>query len=579
MMPVHIKMMEKDSIQENQILSMLHMTKPVNVNNKYIIRGIKDTIYGYSVVPDTVPAVRKIINNGSTGLVTFYLPSSDTKYFKVTEEQIPRPSDDLKSLKQIIRTMESILANMANILRRISVEIDKDGNTFKQVSWIIDYGDTRYMFLCDIEKKSDDISMNITIYEFMRSKNMGRIYWDVIMRPIGNDVVVPVIKNGTALFVGLSDKEIVEDMTEYFSNFPIVDKRLIDAMYIGFKTIRNLTPEREEYRKLIYYNDFELELIRRVHQYHKISFCVCLIRHKQMEVNNRVSEDDLVEDFDNDFNDGGENHTIDIDKYPVISFTKREYQYVEKYADEQYLLDDNIPTNLCRYLTDPKYGYIFTEFLPNNRKLLIYVKMSESDPSFMGFHVAIYDDKSHLYKSSIIMRNINDYMGEKDNVVFLSGVMQSTDDGCKLEDSFDSILEEVHDRNVFDYDYMVNVLFKRYIGIMMVMKDNPQKVGVVTETKKKEREKDNKLYKPNKIVEEPDSEFVVRHIIMPINKARKIVSTSENDERREAIYTLESWQRKGHWRTYKDGHTIWIPETTCNRHMPVDKDKTVYLKL
>jgi hypothetical protein len=77
-----------------------------------------------------------------------------------------------------------------------------------------------------------------------------------------------------------------------------------------------------------------------------------------------------------------------------------------------------------------------------------------------------------------------------------------------------------------------------------------------------------------------ESNVIIRRILKDTKSAKAYIAEriSEGSPNRE--YTIESWDRVGHWRRKPHSEEkIWIEPTECHRHKELTTDKEIHIKL
>lgn len=256
-------------------------------------------------------------------------------------------------------------------------------------------------------------------------------------------------------------------------------------------------------------------------------------------------------------------------KNPLIDFNRRELNFIIKYCKESgYMVKGNIDNrfNLAQFIKESPYGDKFRFKIPgyadkefttscvlNEEKDLLRIFITHPIDNFIVFAFIDFINISNF--------NINDsYVSLNSSVLF-----KNTDD---FPNSKSAILDMIPDmfKNVELLMDAAQILIETFI----IINDKPERSRIVRCV-----EYSNNQRSPKDVT---DNNKIITRILKSTRDARKYVESmiSCNDVNRE--YVIESWKRKGHYRQNKNGNKVWIPETTCNRHLPLT-EKEICIKL
>ena len=107
------------------------------------------------------------------------------------------------------------------------------------------------------------------------------------------------------------------------------------------------------------------------------------------------------------------------------------------------------------------------------------------------------------------------------------------------------------------------------------MHDRPNRTKcIVAESLKSEKSASTNS---SKVSSHKEKEFLIRRILKTTSDAKDFIK-NKTGTRGPIEYSIESWPRKAHWRTYKSGKKTWISKTECVRHKELTK-KQIHIKL
>ena len=74
---------------------------------------------------------------------------------------------------------------------------------------------------------------------------------------------------------------------------------------------------------------------------------------------------------------------------------------------------------------------------------------------------------------------------------------------------------------------------------------------------------------------------VIRHIlkVIPNHSSNAEGEPTHRSRTKDVKYVIQSWVRKGYARTYKNGKTIYVPEHTCYRRIPITEVVQINIKM
>lgn len=256
---------------------------------------------------------------------------------------------------------------------------------------------------------------------------------------------------------------------------------------------------------------------------------------------------------------------------PIIMFTKRENQYVEKFMNSY--IGEHPTIDMHMLMSHMRYGSVFkvkNSELFNDKTVLVSCRYDESSTEiyildklpeniFAGVCFKIAKGKEF-----VIGHDITSYYE------FIANI------DSNLPSSVNDLIAQsiINDGYQHLYDCMVYI-----IGLLIVIHERPHRSKMIRNVKyTNETVIDDKGNK--QVIEKP---YVISRILRPAKEADDLLKNSpdvanERCHRRESNYVVAEWERIGHWRTLKSGKVVWIPGTVCHRRK-MNTEKPIYVKL
>ncbi len=258
-----------------------------------------------------------------------------------------------------------------------------------------------------------------------------------------------------------------------------------------------------------------------------------------------------------------------------INFSKKEWLYVTKYAKDTYNLynDFQIPIDMEHILANQRYGDVLNIDLFYNDTKYNFKSNIEIEDDHMVIRLKhIVDGIVFIISTYAIISN--EFTLRSNIIGFRTEAVVDKKFGfISPSDDTNTIFPDIFQ----DTDAMIKISTD-VIALLLIISDRPEKYTLITESKEVVGKKNH----DNKSKKSVKKEYIpIRHILKTKSSAKKYINDMNvsNGERAPSIYTIPEWDRIGHWRTYKDGHKTFIPETTCVRHKNVSEDKTIHIKL
>lgn len=267
---------------------------------------------------------------------------------------------------------------------------------------------------------------------------------------------------------------------------------------------------------------------------------------------------------------------------PLLKLTKNDYGFIGNCATEKGYMNDT-PYNFIPALTEARLGvdFIYPLSSENGHHYEIMATSKLYDDNCLDVYLAaIIPETYDMVVTELKFKDVNKFL-MKDSLYHLQTnfVMFTAH-----EWTYKSV-NEMRDTlpiALLDEDYIIDVTMM-YLSLLMVIKEQPTKYRMVNQVGQTDDEKNpedkNNVSKAKPIGVDDEGRPIIRRILMSKTRANNFVK-KQNQGRREPIYVLESWQRSGYDRRYKDGRVVHIAATTCHRHLPVsDIPRDVFIML
>lgn len=264
------------------------------------------------------------------------------------------------------------------------------------------------------------------------------------------------------------------------------------------------------------------------------------------------------------------------DQYPLIDIGHKELDFIMKYSITNGILggDDDKAVDLCRYISNMPYGDIFR----------FPVESNEYTGEIIG--TFILDEETYDLRMILIY----DIPGE-DMVIFSTIDYENIKEfnhirscrGCnttllvKRVDKIPSNLDilDIGIQKIFLDSGSIDRIVSSFIALYVILHDRPSRNRMVNCTQKILRTPKPQQRKKSK---KEEYDYVVTRILKTTQGAKKYVAEMNASGQIDREYTLESWPRKGYYRRTRGGGSVWIPPTTCHRHLALS-EKEIHIKL
>lgn len=263
--------------------------------------------------------------------------------------------------------------------------------------------------------------------------------------------------------------------------------------------------------------------------------------------------------------------------YPLIDLNVKELLFVKNYVKDKCMFGCEFDKgaksfNIIKYLMEVPYGKtwrypvmyddgtseeVITTFYIDTEtdSFRIYI-IREISPGIVAYSSVDYTNASHFHMSESVSRaNTSVMFTNIDNIV----------------PSVSSLREQLP-VYMTDNSMILNIV-SAILSLHIVIHDRPARTRIVNCTRRLTdgERKRNKKHKD-------DREFIVTRVLKTVVDAKEYVAKMTSEGYPDREYTLESWPRKGYYRRVPGGGRVWIPPTTCHRHLALS-EKEIHIKL
>lgn len=361
--------------------------------------------------------------------------------------------------------------------------------------------------------------------------------------------------------LGRKDREVDSDLKDIYSNGNTNDYR-ISLIYNTLLILLNSLGSNKEMTDPEY-TTTEIYFIRKIFQerlYGLYPFDLC----------NWICEDENPDQF---------SHMCEADvlnKYitepntenPLIDFNRREMSYIIKYCEDAgYMVKDGgINFDLSQYIKESPYGDTFRFKIPNSEEEITTSCLIDKERDLLRIFVTYQLDDNIIF-AYIDIKNVTNFNINNSYVSFNSSILFK--DVSNIVSSKSDILEVIPD--MFKYPGLLADVAQMVIETFIIIHDKPERSRMI----RCAEQINNRTSSHN---QRNNSNILVTRILKTKKDAKEYVEKMNSSGYIDREYILESWKRKGYYRRNNSGEKVWIPPTTCRRHLPLT-EKEVHIRL
>ena len=268
---------------------------------------------------------------------------------------------------------------------------------------------------------------------------------------------------------------------------------------------------------------------------------------------------------------------IETNEWPIVKLSDKEWKFVNKWLEDNKIYQGEI--DLHKYLDNPRYGrhikIPYTKTSSSNDEIE-YESMLNAGYQFVDDHMEliVWEEINPDCNIALVFR-IDDpshFKGFKGNQLYMATTIVCDNVGC-VPRGTDSLVNMAIIPKFTNHDAyrVLNMIMK----VFVIIYHRPERTRMVkySENRKVYSNKNNRKSATAR-------EYTVWRMLAPVKEAKEYVQRmSTGRSNREAVYTLEEWDRCGHYRTLKSGRVIYIRPTHCQRRLPINETREIQLKL
>lgn len=261
------------------------------------------------------------------------------------------------------------------------------------------------------------------------------------------------------------------------------------------------------------------------------------------------------------FSKTASNHYMfdNIKELPLIDLNDKEWKYIDNYCAKKQEL------NLVDAFTSPRYGSDVRIFEEGMELICSFDLDSAND--IMRLYISHNIDPSTTAVITVDLKNVSHF--KVSNFDSAASVFR-----CKPEKLPASHVEIERLSPLMRWTSAQIVGFTvSMIDLFVVIHDRPKRTRMLNYTQRVDTKRKGSSKKA-------EPEFAVSRILKTVDEAKRLVLESDptHSTRKDAEYTMESWERQAHYRTLKSGRTVYVSASMCQRHLPMS-NKELHVKL
>lgn len=282
----------------------------------------------------------------------------------------------------------------------------------------------------------------------------------------------------------------------------------------------------------------------------------------------------------NGFNNDSVNNILNdvaCGNIPFCNFTKREWNFVSKHMDESnlnFIKRDYV--DIFDILSNQIYGPTL-QFKYDDADIISYYTFDEKMELVKFYLFSVVDNNIIAYRT-FICKNIHEFNCLESLSFMEFKILQRCVTAYNMARSINELTKGIYNC-IMDESKSIEVL-ERALSVYLIIHDRPKKHCIVREEHHETSDTNPEAIKVSKVKHKKDTnKLSIKRILMPVKSAKEYIRINSSNPNSNRIYTIEEWERRGHYRHLKNGKTVWINETTCKRHKPITTDAQVVIKL
>lgn len=495
--------------------------------------------------------------------ISLFIIATYKASYMLSEKTIHMDDTEL-DINNIMNSLRIENINMKNQICKVLRKYNTDHISFRITT-------SNMLYLISIKSYNDNYTINITQsaikYKYLRC-NMFRLIGDqnIDMYPlIPGDVILDLNSN-------MSVKEL-----KYFAKGAVENVNLI--LYLC-----NLIMDTDEISEEYYdYSQPQLDVMHKLFlqgitigkkSEHTIAYQV----HSWENPNSEEAEInyDMIQNIADDIY----SDCSHFDSMPLLDFSPRDFNWIYKYCENHgyHMKNDDETYDFSNILNDQRYGLNFRVMCDHDNKEFfevgIYINYDEVSDNLQFF--IVNENRDNHFSTIIIVNYPSAHtfsIGNFNKILELHSC--SSIKGVQLPKNNAEACNRTPLAYI-DLEGIIKIIIN-IVDVLIVIHDRPDRNRMIKEEHLKEESTTHKTTGKKSDLNKSNG-YVIRRIIKTASAAKKYIAEKSINGERNVRYTLEEWGRVGHYRTYKNGKTVWIDETTCHRHKELSTDE-IHIRL
>ncbi len=259
-------------------------------------------------------------------------------------------------------------------------------------------------------------------------------------------------------------------------------------------------------------------------------------------------------------------------KHPIVNLSEKEWKFIHNYINKTY------PEycDIRNALEHPRYGkrliFRYSDNDENTDHLFLTNYEYFPDLDAARFYLSNSENKNLLVLATMDIVNVSKF--SRDHVTDYSIDVKYLNDDFMCSSMYS--LFDAAPIVLFKKNELLDLLLD-IIDLMVALYDRPQRIKCVKAIKDTSKDKPSKTLKDNS---RPDNDVVIERVLVPSKEVKEYIR-SMSGTHKEREYVLESWERRGHYRSLPGSdECIWIEPTTCTRRLPLtETEKDIEIRL
>lgn len=361
--------------------------------------------------------------------------------------------------------------------------------------------------------------------------------------------------------LGRKDRDVDSDLKDIYSNGNMNEYRISLIYNTLLILLNSLGCNKETTNPEFTYN--EMYFIRKIfneshYEFYPFDLYNWTIEGEDPEQFSHLFSFDVLEKYITELN--SEN--------PLIDFNRREINYIIKYCEDAgYMVNGGgINFNLSQYIKESPYGDTFRFKIPNSEEEITTSCLIDDVRDLLRIFVTYHLDDNIIF-AYIDIKNATNFNINNSYVAFNSSILfRNTSAFISSKSNMVEIIPDMFKSS----DLLADVA-QMVIETFIIIHDKPERSRMI----RCAEQISNRTSSSDK---RDVNDVIITRILKTKKDAKEYVDKMNSSGHMDREYVLESWKRKGYYRSNGNGEKVWIPPTTCRRHLPLT-EKEVHIRL